>query len=204
MRRRSTTGRHGTTGRRSTIGRRGTTGRRTTLGQRGGAPGDTAEDVHWAGECRSAVGAAVLLLTSLLVLDTGAGRLTAVRAVLWAGLAALFFVILLPPRVRARPGRLTSRGLCTTHSVRTDALVSVRWSDGVARRLVLRDLDGGRVEIDPDVLVRNPPLWHRLDTDSRTALHRGTLLCGATALRRLAERIDREAARTVFKVSGLL
>ncbi|MFE5677568.1 hypothetical protein ACFQ7B_05685 [Streptomyces erythrochromogenes] len=67
----------------------------------------------------------------------------------------------------------------------------------------LRDTDGGRVEIDPAVLIRNPAMWQRVDTDTRTSIQRGTLLCGATALRRLAARIDRETAQTVFKVSGL-
>ncbi|MHA5053778.1 hypothetical protein [Streptomyces sp. SD15] len=49
----------------------------------------------------------------------------------------------------------------------------------------------------------DPPLWHRLDEDSRVSPRRGSLSCGATALRRVSERIDRETARTVFKVSGL-
>ncbi|WP_351230995.1 hypothetical protein [Streptomyces sp. NPDC002133] len=49
----------------------------------------------------------------------------------------------------------------------------------------------------------NPALWRRLDEDARTCVEHGTLLCGATALRQLSERIDRETARTVFKVSGL-
>ncbi len=187
--------------------RRGTVGRgtvRRSAGPPGPRPPDgSAEDVHWAGERRTAAGTAVLLLSVLLVLDTGSGRLTVPRALLWTGLGALLYVILLPPRITARPGVLSARGLWRTHTVRTDALVSVRCSDGVARRLVLRDADGGRVELDPGVLVRNPALWHRLDADSRAARERGTLLCGATALGRLAARIDREAARTVFKVSGL-
>ncbi|MFJ6479742.1 MULTISPECIES: hypothetical protein [unclassified Streptomyces] len=46
-------------------------------------------------------------------------------------------------------------------------------------------------------------MWQRVDTDTHTSLQSGTLLCGATALRRLAARIDRETAETVFRVSGL-
>ncbi|MET9610030.1 hypothetical protein ABZZ17_34005 [Streptomyces sp. NPDC006512] len=173
--------------------------------QRGNAelPGPLAEDSHWAGERRSAAGVTALLYTALLALDAGFGELDTIRAALWTGLAALVFVILLPLRVSVRPGLLIARGLLVEHSVRTDRLVSVRWSDGVAQRMILRDAEGGLVEIDPTVLVRNPAMWRRFDADSRISVQRGTLLCGATALRQLAERIDRETARAVFKVSGL-
>ncbi|WP_329158352.1 hypothetical protein OHB49_05315 [Streptomyces sp. NBC_01717] len=72
----------------------------------------------------------------------------------------------------------------------------MRWSDGVSLRLVLRDLDGARVEVDPRVLIANPHLWQLLDAGARSSLGRGTLLCGATALRQLSERIDRETAHS--------
>ncbi|MFF7499644.1 hypothetical protein ACFZBM_09360 [Streptomyces lavendulae] len=175
-----------------------------------GAPGTEAapsepfvHDTHWAAERRSALGVAFLLLTALFAMDAGFGTLDVIRGILWTGLAGLLFVILHPPRVSVGPGLLTARGLLLADTVRTDSLVSVRWSDGVAQRLVLRDARGGRVEIDPAVLVRNPAMWRRLDTDTRTSVRRGTLLRGATALRQLAERIDRETALTVFRVSGL-
>ncbi|MCX4695859.1 hypothetical protein [Streptomyces sp. NBC_01408] len=166
-------------------------------------PGPVARDIHWAGERRSAVGVASLLYTALIAMDTGFGELDATRGALWTGLAALLFVILLPSRVSVGPGLLSARGLLVEHTVRTDFLVSVRWSDGVAQRMILRDTEGSQAEIDPTVLVRNPAMWRRLDMDTRTSIQRGTLLCGATALRQLAERIDRETAHTVFKVSGL-
>ncbi|MFJ6760690.1 MULTISPECIES: hypothetical protein [unclassified Streptomyces] len=162
-----------------------------------------AEDIHWAGARRSAICTAALFLAALLVLDAGAGELCVLRVALWAGLAALLFVILLPPRVSVRAGRLSTRGLLVGHSVRTDSLASLQWCDGVAQRVVLRDTEGSSVEIDPTVLTRNPAMWRRLDADTRTSVERGTLLLGSTALRRLAEHIDRETARTVFRVSGL-
>ncbi|MFD7027396.1 hypothetical protein ACFWAR_05085 [Streptomyces sp. NPDC059917] len=168
-----------------------------------GSPGPLSRDIHWAGERRSAIGAALLFGTALFALDAGFGRLDVIRGVVWTGLAVLLFVILLPPRVSTRPGLLTARGLLLERSVRTDSLVAVRWSDGVSQRMVLRDTEGSRVEIDPTVLVRNPALWRRLDADTRASLSRGTLLCGATALHELAERIDRETAQRVFQVSGL-
>ncbi|MCX4633445.1 hypothetical protein [Streptomyces sp. NBC_01443] len=166
-------------------------------------PGPLAHDIHWPGERRSAVGVASFLYAALLVMDAGFGELDATRGALWTGLGALAFVILLPTRICAGPGQLRVRGLLVERSVRTDSLVSVRWSDGVNQRMILRDTEGSQVEIDPTVLVRNPAMWRRLDTDTRTSIRRGTLLCGATSLRRLAKRIDREAAHTVFKVSGL-
>ncbi|MBW5480947.1 hypothetical protein [Streptomyces bambusae] len=139
----------------------------------------------------------------ILAIDAAAGSLTWLRSTGWTALAVLVFVILLPPRISARPGALSARGLLTERAVRTDALVSVRWHDGIAQRMILRDADGRRMEIDPNVLVRNPALWHRVDTDSQISLERGTLLCGATALRQLAQRVDRETARTVFQISEL-
>ncbi|WP_240634388.1 MULTISPECIES: hypothetical protein [Streptomyces] len=117
--------------------------------------------------------------------------------------SVLLFLVLCPARVAAGEGWLSSHGLLRGRRVRTDRLVSVRCLDGVGRRLVLRDTSGARVEIDPRVLVSNPPLWHRLNDDARISAERGSLTYGATALRRVSERIDRETAVTVFKVSGL-
>ena len=114
----------------------------------------------------------------------------------------LLFLVLYPSRVAAGEGWLSTRGPLRGHRVRTDHLVSVRCLDGVGQRLVLRDAFGARVEIDPRVLVANPPLWHRLDEDARRSARRGSLTCGETALRRVSERIDRETAQTVFRMSG--
>ena len=125
-------------------------------------------------------------------------------ALRWAAaLLALLLLVLYPSRVAAGEGWLTTRGPLRGHRVRTDHLVSVRCLDGVGQRLVLRDAFGARAEIDPRVLIANPPLWHRLDEDARLSARRGSLTCGQTALRRVAQRIDRETALTVFKVSEL-
>ncbi|MFI6682404.1 hypothetical protein [Streptomyces sp. NPDC050485] len=181
-------------------------GRRTIQGAPGRpspAADDAVHDTRWAGEARSAVGCAALLLALLLAVDAVSGTLSGLRTLLWLGLALLLLVVLWPARVSAGPGRLVSRGLLRRAEVRTDRLVSVRWSDGVAQRLVLRDIEGNRAELDPNVLVANPPLWHVLDEDARTSAGRGTLRCGETALRQIAARVDKETAHTVFKVSGL-
>ncbi|WP_258309989.1 hypothetical protein [Streptomyces sp. CG 926] len=152
---------------------------------------------------RSAIGVASVLFTALFAVDAGSGRLDVTRGLLWAGLACLLFAILLPHRVSVRPGLLSARGLLTTHTVRTDSLVSVHWSDGVAQRMTLRDSQGSRVEIDPTVLARNPAMWRLLDADCRSSIRQGTLRRGTTAMRQLAQRIDHETAHAVFKVSGL-
>ncbi|WP_307783911.1 hypothetical protein [Streptomyces spinoverrucosus] len=162
-----------------------------------------AYDRRWARDLYSAVRCAAVLLALLLVIDWAAGTLAPWRAGLWCTLAALLFAVLSPPRVSAGTGWLESRSLLRTRTVRTDLLVSVRCLDGVAQRLVLRDAFGERVEIDPRVLIDNPALWHRLDEDAHRSEACGSLLCGATALRRVSKRIDCETARTVFKVSGL-
>ncbi|MET8743675.1 hypothetical protein [Streptomyces sp. NPDC004728] len=166
-------------------------------------PGMTAHDHGWAADLRFAVHCAVALLGLLLAVDAAARHLTWPRALLWTGLSALLWAVLVPPRVRAGAGWLSSRRLFHERTVRTDRLVSARWSDGVAQRLVLRDADGHRVEVDPEVFLANPALWHRLDEDVRGCVERGTLRCGVTALRQLADRIDRRHARAVFTVSGL-
>jgi hypothetical protein len=162
-----------------------------------------AQDRRWAEDLGSSVRCSAVLLALLLLVDAAAGALTLRRGTLWAALALLLFAVLYPPRVRAGRGWLSSRGLLRERRVRTDRLVSVRCRDGVAQRLVLRDAFGDRVEIDPQVLVSNPDLWHRLDADARRSAASGTLACGATALRRVAERIDRETAHSVFRASGL-
>lgn len=164
---------------------------------------EVVHDRHWARDLRGAVRCSAVLLALLLLIDHAAGTLTGPRVLLWTGLALLLLLVLYPARVSAGAGWLATRGLLGTRRVRTDHLVSVRCLDGVGQRLVLRDTSGSRVEIDPRLLVANPALWHRLDEDARTSALRGTLVCGATALRRVSERLDDEAARAVFKVSGL-
>ncbi|WP_329245568.1 hypothetical protein OG223_10295 [Streptomyces sp. NBC_01478] len=169
-----------------------------------GHPHDAgAHDRRWARDLRDTFRCAGALLGLLLLVDQFSGRLTLWRAALWFAVALLLFVVLYPARVRAGAGWLSSRGLLRERHVRTDRLVSVRCLDGVSQRLLLRDEFGGRVEIDPDVLVNNPDVWHLLAEGSRRSLDSGTLTCGATALRRIAERVERETAETVFKVSGL-
>ncbi|MEU1404375.1 hypothetical protein ABZ471_18730 [Streptomyces sp. NPDC005728] len=165
--------------------------------------GPVAYDRQYAPDLLSSVRCAAVLLGLLLLVDLVAGTLSWWRSALWVSLALLLFLVLVPARVSAGEGWLASRRLLRTRRVRTDLLVAVRPLGGVAQRLVLRDAFGSRVEIDPDVLLHNPDLWYHLAEAARTAQRSGTLLCGTTALRHLAERIDRETARTVFRTSGL-
>jgi hypothetical protein len=162
-----------------------------------------AYDRDWAGEVRGAVRYATALLGLLLGLDGAAGSLTWWRGALWLVAALLLLVVLYPARVSAGQGWLACRRLARTRRVRTDLLIAVRPLDGVSRRLVLRDALGHRVEIDPEVLVRNPDLWYRLDEDARRAEAAGILLTGTTALHALARRVNRETALGVFRASGM-
>ncbi|MFE9439062.1 hypothetical protein ACFYO2_08650 [Streptomyces sp. NPDC006602] len=166
-------------------------------------PGAAVHDRRWVKEMRSALHCAATLLGLLLVIDWGEGCFALWRSLLWLSLGLLLFAVLCPPQVRAGEGWLASRGLLSERLVRTDLLVSASCPDGVSRRLVLRDALGGRVEIDPQVLVDNPDLWHRLGEDAQTSLSSGSLTCGAPVLGRLSRRVERETAQRVFKISGL-
>ncbi|WP_225810989.1 hypothetical protein [Streptomyces spinosus] len=172
----------------------------------GAHPSGTGTVVHdrgWRDDARTSARCAGALFGLLLCVDWTAGSLTWWRGGLWLLLALLLLLVLLPVRVSAGRGWLATRRLYRTRRVRTDLLTAVRPLDGVTRRLVLRDTLGNRVEIDPEVLIRNPELWYRLDQGARAAQAAGTLLCGAAALRRLARRVDRETALGVFRASGL-
>lgn len=139
----------------------------------------------------------------LLLVDWGSGRFTFWRGLLWLALALWLFLVLCPARVSAGEDWLASRLLLRERRVRTASLVSVRILEGVSQRLLLRDVFGARVRIDPEVLVNNFELWYRLEAGTRKAAADGLLLCGQTALTRLSARVDRETAQAVFKASGL-
>ncbi|QLJ01603.1 hypothetical protein HZZ00_11585 [Streptomyces sp. NEAU-sy36] len=165
--------------------------------------GPIAYDRGWAGEVRTAVRCALALFVLLLCIDAAAGSLTWWRGLLWGALAALLGLVLHPARITAGDGWLAGRRLLRTRRIRTDLLTVVHPVDGVTQRLMLRDALGNRMEIDPEVLIRNPGLWYRLAEGARQAEASGTLRCGTTALHRLARRVDRETALAVFKASGL-
>ncbi|WP_239069625.1 MULTISPECIES: hypothetical protein [unclassified Streptomyces] len=163
----------------------------------------SARDRFWAGELRSAAGCACALFAVLTLADAWKGQLTAPRAGIWAALAVLLFAVLAPARVSVDQEWLVSRGLLRRRRVRTDHLASVRWHQGTAPRLVLRDTLGGVVELNARVLVDNPLLWIALDAGVRNSLATGTLQSGAGDLLRAAEQIDGAAARATFRASGL-
>ncbi|MFJ8112527.1 hypothetical protein [Streptomyces sp. NPDC096132] len=62
---------------------------------------------------------------------------------------------------------------------------------------------GAQVEVDPDVLVANAPLWRLVDAGVRSSLAQGSLRRGASALAQMSRRFDEETARAVFRGSGL-
>ncbi|MFE2018746.1 hypothetical protein ACFW9O_12000 [Streptomyces sp. NPDC059499] len=160
-------------------------------------------DSKWAGEARAAVGCAGLLLALSLTVDAVDAGLTLGSAAMWIALSVALFVILLPARVVAAPGRVTVHGLWTRQTVRTDRLATVSRPDGIEQRLVMSDTDGGRAEIHLRVLLANPPLWLLVEAGARFSAENGTLLSGADALDRLARRVERDTAHTVFMISHL-
>ncbi|MEU2787422.1 hypothetical protein [Streptomyces sp. NPDC007100] len=160
-------------------------------------------DRRWAPELRAAVCCSAGVLTLMLAVDLANDTLDPLRAACWTSLAVVLLAALFPARVTAGAGWLAVRGLLRERRVRTDLLVLVLRSDGMAPRLVLRDLTGGRVELDPKVLTANPALWHLLDTGARLSRERGLLRSGGEALRALGEHVDRDGARRIFEASGL-
>ncbi|AEY88063.1 hypothetical protein AQJ11_31510 [Streptomyces corchorusii] len=165
--------------------------------------GTVVHDRGWTQDARTSAGCAGALFGLLLCVDWAAGSLTWWRGALWLLLALLLLLVLFPVRVSAGRNWLATRRLYRTRRVRTDLLTAVRPLDGVTQRLVLRDALGNRIEIDPEVLVRNPELWYRLHEGTRGSEAAGTLLSGATELHHLARRVDRETALGVFRASGL-
>ncbi|MFI9804612.1 hypothetical protein ACIHEJ_09615 [Streptomyces sp. NPDC052301] len=170
--------------------------------QRNGPTGP-AGDRHWRGSARLAVSCALLFCAMALLVDWDAGSLTPLRALLWVILTAAVGAVLLPPLVSAGPGWLAVRTPWRRHVVRTDALTAVRQYDGPSSHLVLRDIHGHRLELDPRTLAANPLLWHELDTGVRRSLERGTLRQGADVLDRLGHRIDDATLQAVLRASDL-
>lgn len=140
---------------------------------------------------RAARGCAAVLLGLSLLVDYAHGTLGPSRALLWTGLALLLYAVLHPVQVAVREGELRTRGLLVRHTVRTDLLELIEDSGGLVPRLLLRDALGRHATCEPGVLTGNPLLWHRLDTDLRTARRTGVLRRGAHLLRRLEETVDR-------------
>ncbi|WP_239572328.1 hypothetical protein [Streptomyces sp. G44] len=168
----------------------------------GGAAG-MVTDRNWTAQVRSAALCALGLLVLVVLLDLVNGTFAAPRLALWWGLAVLLYGVLHPARVTAGPGWLAVRGLGRRRHVCTGLLTAVRYSEGVAARLVLCDSLGNRVELDPRILVADPLLLHRLDRGARAAREAGLLRTGYTELSRLIERADGAGARGVFEASGL-
>ncbi|MEU6170213.1 hypothetical protein [Streptomyces tanashiensis] len=163
----------------------------------------TVQDREWAGEARAATGCAGLLLSVSLTVDACDGGLNLPATLLWIALAAVLFVVLLPAKVVAAPGRLAVRTLWTRAAVRTDRLTVLRWPDGIEQRLVLADTEGGRARVELRVLLANPPLWSLLEAGARTSCENGTLKDGERDLHRLKRRVERDTVESVFRISGL-
>ncbi|MEV6483100.1 hypothetical protein [Streptomyces sp. NPDC051576] len=166
-------------------------------------PAGSVGDRHWRGSARLAVSCALLFCAMSVLVDWDSGSLTPLRALLWVTLSAAVCSVLLPPRVTAGPGWLAVRTPWRRQVIHTDALTAVRQYVGVSSHLVLRDVHGHRLELDPRILTANPLLWHELDTGVRRSLERGTLGLGADVMERLGHHIDDDTVQAVLRASGL-
>ena len=139
-----------------------------------------------------------------LTVDAGTHGLTLLRTAGFIAFASVLLVVLLPARVSAAPDLLIVKGLWTTRTVRLDRLSAVAWpAGGTSHRVILRDEEGGRAEVDLRVLSANPAIWLRIEAGARASLQRGTLSRDTGDLARLSRCIDRETARSVLKASGV-
>jgi hypothetical protein len=168
---------------------RGTPSASGPAGPRAARP--AVRDRHWHRERGTAVCGALAVLAALVTADWADGGLRPWRVLLWCALSLLVLAILLPARVTAGEHWLRARGLLREDRVRLDRLDAVRWSGTVAPRLVLTDTGGGRVELDPRVLLANPLLWHRIESAAHSPQVR--LRRGAETLREVGARVDSEA-----------
>ncbi|MFE3094739.1 hypothetical protein ACFXG1_13000 [Streptomyces sp. NPDC059248] len=165
-----------------------------------------AEDRRWTHDLWAAAFCALALLLLLHIVDLGRDTLTVPRSALWSGLALLLLAVLYPPRVTVGHDWLAVRGLLRERRVRTDLLIHIARREGIAQRVVLRDAEGHRVEVDPVTLAVNPLIRHELDRGARRSRESGLLRTGTSALDGLRARMadaDAEAARAVFDASGL-
>jgi hypothetical protein len=162
-----------------------------------------AEDRRWLHDLWAAVFCSVALLVLLHAVDLAAGALDGPRAAVWSGLSLTLFLLLYPPRVTAGHHWLSVRGLVRERRISTDLLTHVTRERGLAQRIVLRDLEGHRVEVDPSTLIGNPLIWHELDTGARRARESGVLRMDTGVLGWLADRVERDAAWAVFDASDL-
>ncbi|ARZ70254.1 hypothetical protein SMD11_4657 [Streptomyces albireticuli] len=162
-----------------------------------------ARNREWRAEARAAWLCGLGLTGVLVSIDLARGTLDGWRGGFWTGLGALFLAVLLPQRVTAGDGWLATRGLLRERRVRTDLLTRVRRSEGITPRLVLCDVGGGRVELDPQVLIANPLLWHQLDAGARCARRSGLLREGAPVLASVGSQVDGDIARELLGRAGL-
>ncbi|MGW4199534.1 hypothetical protein [Streptomyces sp. NPDC004726] len=162
-----------------------------------------AEDRRWLHDLRAAVFCAASLLALLHIVDFAGSALSAPRSFLWCVLSVTLFAVLYPPRVSVGHDWLSVRGLLGERRVSIQLLTHVARREGIAQRIVLRDIRGRRVEVDPITLAGNPLIWHELDRGARRSRERGLLRTGSGVLQALSDRIESDTVRAVFDASGL-
>lgn len=167
------------------------------------AGADGHEDVLWHPEARAAVVIGTAFFVAALLVDAVGPGVTMARTAGWGCLAAVLVLVLFPPRISLAPGRLVVRGLFTTTDIHTDQLSALQRPADVSERVVLTDVRGSRAQLDFCLLRANPSLWLQLEADARESRRCGSLVRGTACLDGLARRMDEEAARSVFRASGI-
>jgi hypothetical protein len=175
---------------------------------KGGAPlghglvEETARARGWHDDRRWAIACACAVFVMALLAEADTGDLNVPHTLVTCGVALVVLALLWPAQVVAGEGWLTVRSLLRTRRVRTDALAAVWLVGDLSACLVLRDVHGGRVELDPEVVVADPLLWHLLETGVHRSQERGSLRTGRRVLAGLGERVDGEAG-AILRASGL-
>ncbi|MFI1095458.1 hypothetical protein [Streptomyces sp. NPDC020917] len=153
-------------------------------------------DRRWAIGCACAA----FVLAQPAAWDSGEPGLA--QTAFTCGIALVVLAVLWPAQVAAGEGWLVVRGPLRTRRVRTDALAGIWLVGDLASSLVLRDIHGGRAEVDAEAVVADPLLWHLLESGVHRSQERGTLRTGARVLTGLGRRVDGEA-RAILRASGL-
>jgi hypothetical protein len=129
-------------------------------------------------------GASVAAVATMLAAGLAAFQSNPFPVPAWLAAAALAGLlvgvaadlVVRPPRVEADGAWLAVTRLGRRHRVRLDRLVSLSGNPRAAGVLVLADAAGNRAQVDVRCLLRNPLIWHHIETAVNGSRRRGRLM----------------------------